>query len=55
MSSNLEFYRRREREEQLTAAQTEDPRIAAIHSEMAALYTRLIALEPEGPLLKEVS
>lgn len=55
MSSNLEFYRRRECDERATAAQSEDARIAAIHLEMAALYARLIALEAEAPLLKQAS
>lgn len=55
MSSNLDFYRQREREERVTAAKCKDPRIAAIHLEMAALYERLIALETEAPLLKTAS
>lgn len=54
MSSNLEFYRRREQDERITAAQTEDPRIREIHLEMAGLYARLASLETEGPALKQV-
>ncbi|MFD1613090.1 hypothetical protein ACFSCW_14890 [Sphingomonas tabacisoli] len=55
MASNIEFYLRRERDERLAASESEDPRIAAIHLEMAALYARLVSLEPEAPALKRVS
>lgn len=54
MSSNLDFYRRREQEEQAHAAQAQDHRIRAIHLEMASLYARLIVLESEEPMLREV-
>lgn len=54
MSSNLEFYRRREQEERALAAQAQDQRISAIHLEMASLYARLMALESEEPYLKQV-
>lgn len=54
MSSNLDFYRRRESDERATAAQTQDPRIRGIHLEMAVLYAKLAAIDVEGPLLKQV-
>ena len=54
MSSNHDFYRRREREERGIAAEAKDHRIRANHLEMAALYARLIALEAEEPQLKQV-
>jgi hypothetical protein len=54
MPSNLDFYRRREQEERAHADRAQDSRIGTIHLEMVSLYARLIALESEEPLLKQV-
>jgi hypothetical protein len=54
MSSNLDYYRRREHEERATAAQADDGRIRDIHLEMAGLYARLCTVEAERPYLQQV-